>query len=67
MNYDSPNRFKPGDPCEDLDHNKGHIVGRNTDADDNYTHWIVKWDDPVHTETGTALHLLTSIRSVELI
>ena len=66
-NYDSPTRFKDGDKCEDLDGNIGHIVGRNIDASDNYTHWIVCWKEPVHDQFGHAHHLMTSIRSVELI
>ncbi len=67
MNYDAHDRFKVGDPCENLDHEKGNIVGQNLDAEDNYTHWIVCWKTPVHDQFGHAHHLITSIRSVELI
>jgi len=67
MNYDAADRFKVGDPCENLDHEKGQIVGLNVDADDSYTHWIVCWKTPVHDQDGHTHHLITSVRSVELI
>ena len=67
MNYDAHDRFKRGDVCENMDHSVGRILGRNQDADDNYPHWIVRWDKPVHDQSGDAVYLVTSVRSVELI
>jgi len=63
--------FKKGDCVKDLDGRWGVVLGMHEDAEDCYTHWIVRWDIPVTcvSASGKAdkeVYLITSIRECEL-